>query len=98
MRAHTDASRQKRSHRTRRSPVRSTHPWGVPDGGRGPVGRATSGVGAPSDARWNWSGLAALLRNAREQCTDLRLAVTAVPAERANGRELASLGPACDRL
>src|SRR5262245_18361144 len=44
------------------------------------------------------SGLAALLRNAREQSADLGLAVSAVSVERAIRRELASLGPARDRL
>src|SRR5215470_6741403 len=38
------------------------------------------------------------LRNAREQGADLRLAVPAVTAESADGRELASLGPSCDGL
>src|SRR5690606_7401894 len=44
------------------------------------------------------SGLAALLRNAREQGADLGFAVAAVPAERADRRELAGLRPARDRL
>ncbi len=73
---------------------------GRPPCRRGP-GTPRSATPAGGDARSVRCGsvlLDALVRDAREQRTDLGLPVPSVPAQRADRRQLAGLGPPRDRL
>src|SRR5579863_9745782 len=78
-----------------------------PAGTDPPILRTSSATGMANDTEnvpSSWSCcrggllLGTLLRNAREQCTNLGLPVTPVPPKRADRRQLPGLRPARDRL
>ena len=63
-----------------------------------PLIRAADAIAGGVTQVCSASDFATLLRDTRKQCANLGLAVTTMPTERTDRRELAGLGPTSDRL